>query len=282
MKIAIIGEKNRAKAWEKHLRQLASVQEVIISPSLISDHVDACILIDDTPKNLHLLHDSIRAGHHSYLVSQLPLDTEMIEKIYHASEEAKVHVQFSHWPSHSPSTQWIKQQIERPEITQIKKDLSSDSYSNSNRAFEQHWMDEVAFIIKFHSTGVQSIIAKPVRSGDYWTGLQVVIQFDDGSVADLQCSTVAKGDYHQRLIGSGKVIIDADVNRQKARKISVNQSGRVEISEKSFDATQTAELSVQNFIKSIQMNKKSEFSAYDALQTVRLYNKIISHLNRFK
>lgn len=282
MKIAIIGEKSRAKAWEKHLRQLATVQEVIISPSLINDPVDTCILIDDTPKKLHLLHDAIRSGHHSYLVSQLPLDTEMIEKIYHTSEEAKVHVQFSHWPSHSPSTQWIKQQIEKPEITQIKKDLTSESYSNSNRAFEQHWMDEIAFIIKFHSTGVQSIIAKPVRSSDYWTGLQVVIQFDDGSVADLQFSTVAKNDHHQRLTSSGKVIIDTDVNKQKARKITINQNGRVEVSEKSFDASETAELSVQNFIKAIQLNKKSEFSAYDALQTVRIYNKIVSHLNRFR
>lgn len=282
MKIAIVGKTDRAKAWEKHLRQLSAVEEVIISSSLISDNVDGYILIDESINNLHLLHDAIRAGYPAYLISRLPLDQPMIEKIYYASEEAKVNVQFSHWPSHAPSTQWMKQQIQKPELIQVKKEMSINNYSNSNRSFEQHWMDEVAFVVRYFNTGLQSLHAKPLRADTLWVGMQLFFYFDDGGVASIQFSTIAKQDLHQRIIGSGQIIIDSDVNNHKVRMITLNDSGNTDIREKSFDVSKTAELSVLNFIKSIQLNRRSEFSSYDALQTVKVYEKIQAYLNRFK
>ena len=280
MKIAVIGKTERAKAWEKHLRKLTAVKEVILSPSLIQDSIDGCILLDDSINNLHLLFDSIRMGYHSYLVSHLPTDLEMVEKIYHASEEAKVVVQFSHWPSFSPASLWIRQQIQKPNLIQIKKELSITNHSSNPNYFEQQWMDELAFIIKFQKSGIQHIITRPIEIEKQRLGLELSLRFDDGSAASLQFSNVGSTDYHQRIISSGHLMIDCEVNRQKARKIEVSGK-KITRSDKSFDATKTVELSVLNFIKSIQQNRASDFSAYDALKTVQALEKIRAALDRF-
>lgn len=281
MKIAIIGEANRAKAWEKHLRDLSAVQEVIISPILLPDPVDGCIILDDSINNLNLLFDAVRRGLHSYLVAQMPLDEPMIEKIYRASEEAQVNVQFSHWPSHSPSTQWIKQQMPKPTLIQIKKELSNNGGSEGSRSFEKQWVDELAFVIRFFQSSIQHIVAKPIRIEERWLGLQITLRFDDGAVASLQFNTVAEKETHQRTLSSNTMMIDCDVITQKSRRIEVNKEKRIRTTNKSFDPSETVQLSVMNFIKSIQLKKKCEFSAYDALKTVQAHGKILDNLRRF-
>ncbi len=281
MKIAIVGEAKRAKAWEKHLRGLSAIQEVIISPILLKDPIDACIILDDSINNLNLLSDAVRRGFHSYLVAQLPLDEPMIEKIYHASEEAEVNVQFSHWPSHSPSTQWIKQQMPKPTLIQIKKELSSNGGSEGSRSFEQQWVDELAFIIRFFHSSIQHIVAKPIKVEERWLGLQITLRFNDGSVSSLQYNTTAEKDAHQRILSSNGMMIDCDVITQKSRRIEVNAEKRIKTTQKTFDPSETVQLSVINFIKSIQLKKKSEFSAYDALKTVQAHGKILENLRRF-
>ena len=280
MKIAVIGKTERAKAWEKHLRKLTTVKEVILSPSLIEYNVDGCIILDDSINKLHLLFDSIRLGYHSYLVSHLPTDAEMVEKIYHASEEAKVTVQFSHWPSFSPASLWVRQQIPKPDLIQIKKELSIATHSSDPQYFEQQWMDELAFIIKFQQSGIQHIIARPIEIEKHLLGLELSLRFDDGNAASLQFSSVGKTDFHQRILSSGYMMIDCEVNRQKARKIEV-AGKKITRSDKSFDATKTVELSVLNFIKSIRQNRTSDFSAYDALKTVQALEKIKAVLDKF-
>lgn len=281
MKIAIIGEAKRAGAWEKHLRGLSAVQEVIISPILLEDPVDGCIVLDDSINNLNLLFDAVRRGFHSYLVAQLPLDETMIEKIYYSSEEAQVNVQFSHWPSHSPSTHWIKQQMPKPNLIQIKKELSSNGGSEGSRSFEQQWVDELAFIIRFFHSSIQHIVAKPIQIEERWLGLQITLRFDDGAVASLQYNTTAEKETHQRILSSNNLMIDCDVITQKSRKIEVNSDKRIKTTNKSFDPSETVQLSVMNFIKSIQLKKKSDFSAYDALKTVQAHGKILENLRRF-
>ncbi len=281
MKIAIIGESNRAKAWEKHLRGLSAVKEVITCPTLTQDPVDGCIILDDSINNLNLLHDAVRKGYHSYLVAHLPLDELLLEKIYHASEEAQVNVQFSHWPSHSPSTQWIKQQMPKPMLIQIKKELSSNGGTDGSRSFEQQWVDELAFIIRFHQSSIQHIIAKPIRIEERWLGLQVTLRFDDGAVASIQYNTASEQDAHQRILSSNHLMIDCDIITNKSRRIEVTNEKRVRTTNNFFDPKETVQLSVMNFIKSIQTNKKSAFSAYDALKTVQAHGKIIENLRRF-
>ncbi|MEX0889970.1 MAG: hypothetical protein WDZ33_00395, partial [Balneolaceae bacterium] len=115
MKVGILGDRKRAQVWEKHLRPLKAVQEVVIASTLKDIRGSyCCILIDDSPHNLDLLADTIRLGIHSYLVAEIPTDTEKLRKVHSYSQESDVRVQFSHWPSLSSATQWMRSQLPKP------------------------------------------------------------------------------------------------------------------------------------------------------------------------
>ncbi len=99
MKIAILGETARASAWEKHLRKLSVITEVVITSSIPErNSVDAAILLDNTDQKLNSLEQLIKLGIHSYLVSHLPLDKKALEKVHHSAQEADVRVQFMSIP----------------------------------------------------------------------------------------------------------------------------------------------------------------------------------------
>ena len=142
MKIAILGERNRASAWEKHLRKLSAISEVVITSSIpVKDSVDAAILLDNTDLKLNSLEQLIKLGIHSYLVSQLPLDEKALEKIHYSAQEANVRVQFSHWPSLAPASLWMKQKIQKPNLIQIKREVKFLSGAIDQTKIDHHRID---------------------------------------------------------------------------------------------------------------------------------------------
>ncbi|MCC5940650.1 MAG: hypothetical protein JJU37_03845 [Balneolaceae bacterium] len=278
MKIAIVGEKERATAWEKHLRKLSIVKEVVITNRLAgSDDTDTVLLIDDSKENLHTLLNSIRAGNHTYLISKLPTDAEMLEKVYHAAEEAEVNVQFSHWPSLSESVHWIKQQVSRPNLIQIKKETIPLNYRVIDvEDFEHSWIDELALIIKWMGGNIHRYEVKPIVLGDHPLGLAISLRFENAAVASIQFLGTTDKEKHQRIFSSINTMIDFDVIRQKVRIHKLNDLGRIAIQEKVFDPSDTAEWSVVQFIKSIQLKQPTLFSPYDAQLTAGAAEKIKS------
>lgn len=283
MKVAVIGEKSRASAWEKHLRKLSIVNEVILSPTLFEDQdLHTVILIEDgQKKSLSLLDQSIRSGMNSFLVSRLPDDIKLLEQIYHTSSEAGVVVQFSHWPSITPSTQWIHKQIQKPDLIQIKKEVRPLNYTIDKETFDHHWTDEVAFIVKWMGGNVHRIEAKPVILEGTPLGLSLSMRFEDASVASIQFSAFSQDERHQRLFSDQQTLIDCNVLTQKMRTYRVNENRRITTQEKSFDPSDTAEWALQQFIKSIQMKRESIFSPYDALLTARIVEKIRNHMDKW-
>jgi hypothetical protein len=282
MKVAIIGEKTRASAWEKHLRKLSVVEEVILSASLFKDSdLQTAILIDDSDRNLELLDEAIRAGLNSFLVSRLPDDKKKLETLYHTSSEAGVVVQFSHWPSITPSTQWIRQQIQKPDLIQIKKEIKPLNYTVDKSDFDHQWTDEVAFIVKWLGGNIHRVDAKPMLVDGTPLGLNLSLRFEDASVASLQFSYFGSDDRHQRLFSDKNLLIDCNVLSQKMKAYRVNEKKRITMQEKSFDPTDTAEWALQQFIKSIQMKRESIFSPYDALLTARTIEKIRNHMENW-
>jgi hypothetical protein len=282
MKVAIIGEKKRALAWEKHVRKLSVVNEVVLSTSLFNDSgLDAVILLDDSQENLNRLLDAIRAGQHSYLVSRIPLHQEKLEIIHSSSQEAGVHVQFSHWPSIAPSTQWIHQQLDKPGLIQVKKEIEPVNFKVDTEEFEHHWTDEVAYFTKWLGGNVHRMDVKPVTISGLTLGLNLTLRFEDASVASLQLSSFGKSDIHQRIISNRTAMIDNDIIKQSVRVFRVNEQNRISIQKKQFDPADTAEWSVMQFFKSIQMNKSTIFTPYDALLTSRITDKIKEQINKW-
>jgi hypothetical protein len=282
MKVAIIGEKKRALAWEKHVRKLAIVTEVTLSTSFFSEAgMDAVILLDDTPDNLNRLREAIRSGLHSYLVSRLPLQQENLAIIHNHAQEANVHVQFSHWPSISPATQWIQQQLDKPVLIQVKKEVEPINYKVDTDDFEHHWTDEVAFFVKWLGGNVHRMDVKPVLISDVPLGLNLNLRFDNASVASLQLSVFGTGNVHQRILSDRTSMVDCDIIKHTVRVCRVNDQKRISIQNKQFDPTDTAEWSVIQFFKSIQMNKPTIFTAHDALITSRIVDKLKSQIEKW-
>jgi hypothetical protein len=276
MKIAIVGEKARASAWEKHLRKLSVVSEVIITTSII-DHteIDALLLIDDSEENLYRLNQSIKAGNHTYLISKLPLKRDHLETVYHTSEEAGVTVQFSHWPTYAESMNWIYQELGKPELVQIKKEIVPlDHRFPDLDDLDHNWIDELALIIKWLGGNIHQYEVKPVRLNGKPLGMDITLRFENRSLATIQFFAGAEKEYHQRLLSSNQVLADCNISEQVIRLFSGSETDHLSVRKKAFDPKNTAERSVIQFIKSIQLQKKSLFSPYDALQTAIAAEKI--------
>lgn len=278
MKIAIIGIHERAAAWEKHLRKLTIVEEVVIMNELPENkEFTAVLLIDESPEHLDRLLQSVRLGNHTYLISKLPSDVQRLDKIYHSSEEAGVNVQFSHWPSMAESMNWIRQQISKPDLIQIKKESTPLNYRVMEEAdFEFDWMDELALIIKWLGGNIHRFEVKPIRLHNQFLGLNLTLRYENSAVASLQYLGAADSLTHQRIFSNNNIVADCDVNHQKVRLHTLNELNKVSVKEKKFDPSDTAEWSVVQFIKSIQLSQPTLFSPYDALQTARTFEKINS------
>ncbi len=276
MKFAIVGEKERAKAWEKHLRKLSVVNEVVITGSLSDlDAQHAVLLIDDSEENLTHLLRSIKKGFHTYLVSKLPTHLQLLDKVYHASEEAEVQVQFSHWPSMTESIHWIRQQIEKPDLIQIKKETIPVNYRVSERAeFDHIWVDELALIIKWMGGNVHRYEVKPIILDTFYLGLNLTLRFENSAVATIQVLCSSDRELHQRIFSSRSALADFDVIKHRIRYHSLSDYQKVTVKEHTFNPTDTAEWSVVQFIKAIQLNKSTLFSPYDLLQTAKSVEKI--------
>ena len=278
MKISIVGVKERATAWEKHLRKLSIVKEVVITSNLqIEDNPDAVLLIDDSNEKLQRLLNSIKAGHHTYLISKLPTELSLLEKVYHVSEEAHVNVQFSHWPSLSESLNWIQQQVNKPNLIQIKKESVPRNYRViDEEVFEHDWIDELALVIKWMGGNIHRYEVKPVKLGTMSLGLNLTLRYENSAVVSMQYLASSVKERHQRVFSNENIMADFNVIKQKVRLHKLNDLNRIAIQEKVFDPSDTAEWSVVQFIKSIQLGQPALFSPFDALQTARAVNKIKS------
>lgn len=282
MKIAIVGEQERATAWEKHLRKLSIVNEVVITTTLTDNSsLDAVILIDDSKEHLHRLLNTVKGGHHTYLVSKLPTDQSLLEKLYHVSEEANVNVQFTHWPSFSESMNWVHNEIQRPELIQIKKESVPLNNRVLNRDdFHQQWTDELALIIKWMGGNIHRYEVKPIVVNRQYLGLNLTLRFENASLANMQFSATAEKEIHQRVISDRSTMANCDITRQKVKIYRSSEKNRLSIQEKVFDPSDTAEWSVVQFIKSIQMGQPTIFSPYDAMRTANALEQIKSLMEK--
>jgi hypothetical protein len=275
MRVGIVGDKDRASAWEKHLRPLTAVQEVVITSSLSDlDAIDACILLDDSSKNLDRLGEAIRLGHHSYLVSSLPTDEEPLQKIYRLAQESDVRVQFSHWPTISPASQWMRQQIPRPTFVQLIKEHSHISFSENRIRFSHSWIDEVAWIVKWMDMDTHKLEARALIPDNPEAGLHVFMKFENGSTATLFFLVSGNEDRHRRIASASSMLLDCDVDRQTVKKTVVKGNQRLSVESQSFDATKAAGLSASLFFKAIKLKKETAFTAYDAVKTARVIRDI--------
>jgi len=281
MKVLIAGDPVRGKQWEKYLRKKHAVHEVIIAKDADNSEPDAVVLLDDSTHNLEHLLKLIRRGIHTYLVSALPTNADQLKTIYHASEEANVSIQFSHWASFSPMTRWtMKNSTKIPRFTEIlKSDLGRTLPDPIH--FRQLWIDEVAYVLTLHQSTIQQIAAHPLSIKNRRAGIYISIRFINGSVASIRYLGISVRDQHERIIQAEHSIIQCNIIRQKATLYTVsNRDKLLDAEHLSFDTSATADNSLEYFLRSVKTYKSSGFSVHTALQTARAVRRIDEELSK--
>lgn len=285
MKIGIIGDPVRGNAWERHLRPHHIVSEVIISPTLKDlPTVDACFIVVESASNLQVLLDCIHQGYHAFFIEQMPDDIPMLEKITRAGREAGVHVQFSHWPTLAPATQWMMDEMHRPQYIQIEKDINRNQLVHIAREFRNHWLDELGLCLKWIDSGVHHIEARQSNLGNdqHPSLIQIFVRFDNGATASIHLNSTATENRHVRLISDHQQLFSCNVPTQEVKLGRMNPSNRLFFEKKKFEPSSAAEKAASLFLKAIQLNKEPVYTAYDALQLARLCRKAVERSGQFR
>lgn len=276
MKVGIIGSAERAVAWEKNMGQHPSVTEVIIARSLQGiGPIDACVIIDDSESNLDILLEAVKTGYHCFLVSRLPQDTPKVEKIYHAAEESNVAVQFSHWPSLAPASQWMVQKIQKPRFIQIIREIRHSDYLERDSNLPYYWIDELAFCIRWLNGAIHHVdVNQTSRAATRGGAIHLFLRFDSGSTANIYVTTVSNRNNHVRTASDNSYLLECNVLEQNVRMGQTNDNDHLFFKKKMFDASRSAELASTQFLKAIQLKKTTPFGAYDLYRTLTVVDKI--------
>lgn len=284
MKVGIVGDAKRAVAWEQHLRPHRIVQEVELCPNINEvGQVDACLLIDETDQNLDILLEGIQLGLNCFLISRQPTNTQKLEKIYRATREAGVHVQFSHWPTLAPATQWMMDRMDRPSFLSISREIIYTQFLNSEDEFRHFWIDEVGLCMKWIDSGIHHIEAKEIElENEQKVATHIFIRFDNGSTADINIFTGATENRHRRIASSRQEVFECTVPTQLVRIGRLNSGNHLFFDKQSFDPAKSAEKAALIFLKAIQMNKETPYTSYDAYQLSIQIERLEKRLSQFR
>lgn len=283
MKVGIVGDATRTVAWEKHLRPHGIVSEVNLVPSIADlDKVDACLILDDTSSNLDNLLTAIQLGYNCFLIAKQPTNVSKLEKIHRASKEAGVKVQFSHWPSLAPATQWMMDEINKPHFLHITRYVARSSLVDPINEFKNIWIDELGLCLKWINSGIHHIEAQSSwMNSSNPISIHLFLRFDNGSTASIVIYASSQDNQHQRLACGKSEVLDCNVPSQVVRVGRLNDGGHLFFGKQSFDPAQAAEKAALLFLKSIQLNTETSYSSYDALQLANQIQKVQQRLDRF-
>jgi hypothetical protein len=280
MTVGIVGPKERAQVWEKHLRTHRSVQQVVLTGSIHDLGVaDACLLLDNSDQRMERVFQAIRLGMHVFLIGTFPTQKRAAERVYRASEEANVIVQFAHWPTLTPSTQWMQKQVPNPTSLQLMREIPRHKYTQLDMSLEQIWIDELAFCSKWMG-GVHHIEARQWELGKNDKGLQLFLRFDSTATAMLYVNTSAESELHRRVVVGSSRVADCDVLQQVVRLGTSGDLDQLHFERKQFDPSDSAQMAATKFIKSIQLKRPSPYNAYDLMRATQLIEQIQQRILR--
>lgn len=283
MKVGIVGDSKRGLAWEGHLRPHSIVRQVDLVSSLSDlDNVDACLLLDESPQNLDILLEGIHRGFNCFFIAKPPTDTSKLEKIHRASKEAGVLVQLAHWPTLAPATQWMMDKVNRPGFIHIEKEVNRNQLVDIESEFRHLWIDELGLCLKWIDSGIHHIEAKQISlSEGYPVIIHLFLRFDSGASASINVYTGASENNHKRLISNKKDILECNVPTQTIKLGRINESNRLFFEKQVFDPATAAEKAALLFLKSIQLNKESAYTSYDAFRLSMHVDKVEQRLKQF-
>ncbi|MFV1885471.1 MAG: hypothetical protein ACMZ7B_13360 [Balneola sp.] len=283
MKVGIVGDATRGIAWEAHLRPHSIVRQVELTPSINDlDSVDACLILDESEHNLDILLEGIHKGFNCFFIAKPPTDIKRLEKIHRAAKEAGVIIQFAHWPTLAPATQWMMDKVSRPNFIHIEKEINKNQLIDVENEFKHLWIDEFGLCLKWIDSGIHHIEAKKINLTEHYPVIiHLFLRFDSGASASISVYTGAAENKHKRIISNKNELLECDVPNQIIKLGRVNDSSRLYFEKQVFDPATSAEKAALLFLKSIQLNKESAYTSYDALRLATNIERVEQRLKQF-
>ena len=286
MKIGIIGEPERASAWEPHMRSIQGIREVVLARQLSGiTEVDGVVLLPGSSEAEDTVVQAIRRNWHVFLISGIPSDPRWAEKMYYLAEEANVVLQFSHWPTLSPASQQMFKKVPHPRTIQVSRELQPTRLRELDLQFEELWADEVGFCVKWMNSNVKradaqhAILSSPQHSGGgVPLTIQIFLRFDNGGFASIHINAASKYNIFKRYGADRQHYVESDVLNREIRIGEMNEQNRVFFQREKFDPSETAPLALHYFIKAIKMKQKSLFNGFDLLQLNRTLQQVRNQL----
>lgn len=283
MKVGIIGDASRGIAWEQHLRPHNIVREVILCSNITDiSGIDACIILDESDSNLETLLEAVKKGYHCFLVAKQPTHIKKLEKIHRSARESNCQIQFAQWSVLAPATRWMMDKISKPNYIHIEKNIGRSHSAKNSNDFKRYWIDELGICLKWMDSGIHHIEAKQISvTSSYPSLAHFFLRFDNGSTATIHVYSAANEDSHKRIISTKTTLLECNVPSQTVKIGRRSNTNHIFFEKQEFDATKAAEKATLLFLKSIQLNKKTAYTSYDALQLAIQIERIESRLNQF-
>ncbi|MEX0593465.1 MAG: hypothetical protein WD115_01720 [Balneolaceae bacterium] len=273
--LGLVGRPERTRQWESYVRQIQGVSKVILAGHVkdVQETSGCLILTDDEPTAR--IEEAIRAGLHCYAVAPIPEDPTKAARLEKLASEAGVQLLFAHWPTYAPTTRTMNQEMASPErLVTIRTDSAQETLDQTTRS-RRFWMDEIGWILKMAPSPVHSLEAETLFGATLpHPGLQVRFQFHNGATGIFLHHPMGDQASHRRWLFRKDRLLDCDVLTQRLSRTLQQSNGNPLMESEWMDPSQTAILSIEQFLRAIQRQESFHFSIHDVVTNLNVIERI--------
>lgn len=275
MNLGLVGRPERTRQWESYIRQMQGISEVILARQVMDvRECDGCLILSDHDP-VEAIEEAIRLGLHCYAVAPIPDNPAAAAKLEKLASESGVQLQFSHWPVYAPTTRLMHEEMPSPErVVTLRTDSIQETLNQTTRS-RRFWIDEIGWILKMASSPVHTLEAETLFQASLpHPGLQVRFQFHDGSTGLFLHHPLGAQARHQRWMFRNDRLLDCDVLTQRLSRTLQQANGTPLLESEQMDASQTARISIEQFVHAIQRQDSFLFSIHDVVATLEVIDRI--------
>ncbi len=270
--VGLLGDADRNSTWEHYLRPHPSVEKVVLTRSIKAiGKVDACIILNDHEALQNAL-TLTKQGVHCFLVGRIPTELPALIRLQHLSEEAGTTLQFANWSYFNPVSLWMIEQLPKPGIVHINRQVSYKSMETPV-SLDHYWMEDLALVLRWLHSGVYRFECNSVAQPQQTITRNTWIQFDNGATASMHHTLYASSDQHLRFASSDSCLLEADILKKSATATYYAQTGTPSVESLDFTDELPATQSLNRFLKAIQMRSRSEYGIHDVVRLVQTIAK---------
>lgn len=254
---------------------MQGISKVILARQVVDVRgCNGCIILTDDDPTASI-EEAIRLGLHCYAIAPIPEDPSKAVHLEKLAAEAGINLLFAHWPVYAPTTRSMNREMPSPErLVTIRTDSVRETVDQTTRS-RRFWMDEIGWILKMVPSPIHSLEAETLfRSTLPHAGLQVRFQFHNGATGLFVHQPLGIQASHRRWMFRNDRLLDCDVLTQRLSRTLQQPNGDPLIESERLDPSETATLSIEQFLRAIQRQESFHFSIHDVVTTLDVIERV--------